>query len=382
MNTRLSAQLAFLAEADRLKSIDRANRLLDQSRVENSAEHSWHLALYAVVFAPLLPTGGDINRVIAMLLLHDLVEIDAGDHPIHLQHDHAAIAHAESAAADRIFGLLPNEQGAALRDLWEEFEAAQTLDARFAKQLDFAQPAFQTICAPQPDPDHVAIVRENFTTGRAAWLRDQWPDAHCMIMARLNGTPCPAPADLVKRIAFLTYADRLKSVLRQTTLMDGSRRENSGEHSWHVALFALVLVEHAVDGADAARAVVMLLLHDLVEIDAGDTPLHAPDLRRAKAVEEARAADHIFGLLPTEQGAQFRTLWDEFESAQTPTAHFAKAMDRAQPPMSNLATDGENWRRFNVTYDQIETRVGTPIKRGAPAIWAALAPQISDWFAQ
>ena len=136
----LKAQLAFLAEIDRLKSVMRQSRLADGSRRENSAEHSWHLAMFAVVLADHAE-GVDVWRVVRMLLIHDIVEIDAGDHPYHDNgHDWAAIAAKERAAADRLFGLLPPPLGPELRALWDEFEAAETADARFAKALDRMQP--------------------------------------------------------------------------------------------------------------------------------------------------------------------------------------------------------------------------------------------------
>ena len=144
MSDRIDAQIAFLSEADLLKSVNRANMILDGSRAENSAEHSWHLALWALVLAPLADDAVDVSRAIRMLLLHDLVEIDAGDHPIHLETDWEAVARAERAAADRLFGLLPADQGAEFLTLWQEFEADQTPTARFAKRLDRCQPIFQT----------------------------------------------------------------------------------------------------------------------------------------------------------------------------------------------------------------------------------------------
>ena len=138
----LTARFAFLTEADRLKSVERANVLMDLSRPENSAEHSWHVALYALVF-------GGSDRAIAMILLHDLVEIDAGDVPIHAlngaAHHGAAQLAAEEAAAERLFGLLPQPLGAELHALWAEFEANETPDAVFAKSLDRAQPVMQNI---------------------------------------------------------------------------------------------------------------------------------------------------------------------------------------------------------------------------------------------
>ena len=138
--SELEAQLAFLVEADKLKSVERANTLNDLSRQENSAEHSWHLTLYAMVLAGQAGPGVDLGRVIQMLILHDLVEIDAGDHPIHGNHDRAAQEAAEHAAADRIFALLPDDQAGPFRALWDEFEAGETPDARFARALDRVQP--------------------------------------------------------------------------------------------------------------------------------------------------------------------------------------------------------------------------------------------------
>ena len=141
----LKAQFAFLAEIDRLKSVVRQNRLADGSRRENSAEHSWHLAMFAVVLADHAE-GVDLWRVVRMLLIHDIVEIDAGDHGYHEDgHDWDAIAAKERAAADRLFGLPPPPMDAELRALWDEFEAAETADARFAKALDRLQPVLLNV---------------------------------------------------------------------------------------------------------------------------------------------------------------------------------------------------------------------------------------------
>ncbi|MBL4726351.1 MAG: HD domain-containing protein [Rhizobiaceae bacterium] len=182
------------------------------------------------------------------------------------------------------------------------------------------------------------------------------------------------------QIAFLTEADKLKSVLRATTLCDASRRENSGEHSWHIALYAMTLAEYAIKPVDINRVIKMLLIHDLVEIDAGDTPIHGDyDPAEIAAIEE-RAADRIFGLLPAEQGKEFRALWDEFEAAESDDAVFAKSVDRVQPVISNLESGGVSWVDYNVTVEEIESRVGVKVKRGAPAIWEFLKAQIDGWF--
>ncbi|MCM2562232.1 HD domain-containing protein [Lutimaribacter sp. EGI FJ00015] len=183
------------------------------------------------------------------------------------------------------------------------------------------------------------------------------------------------------QMAFLTEACRLKTVTRATTLCDASRPENTAEHSWHLALYALVLAEHAPGGVDISRVIRMLLLHDLVEIDAGDTPIYAEADRAAIAVREQAAARRIFGLLPPDQARDLRALWDEFEAADSPDARFAKALDRFQPPNQNLASGGISWVNHGATLDMVESRVGRPIARGAPALWGWIAPRIRAWFA-
>ncbi|KJZ20246.1 HD domain-containing protein [Loktanella sp. S4079] len=187
---------------------------------------------------------------------------------------------------------------------------------------------------------------------------------------------------IAAQLAFLVEVDKLKSTLRATTLCDGSRRENSGEHSWHIALYAMVMAEHSNRPINVNRVIQMLLIHDIVEIDAGDNPIHGDhDPAEQDAVEQA-AADRIFGLLPSDQSANFRALWDEFEAAETDDAIFAKSIDRVQPVISNLETDGGTWPEYKVTPAQLQTRVGTKVQRGAPAIWEALKARIDGWFAQ
>ncbi|MDN3713500.1 HD domain-containing protein [Paracoccus cavernae] len=364
---------AFLDEADRLKRVERASVLMDDSRAENSAEHSWHVALFALVFAP---EELDLGRVLAMILLHDLVEIDSGDHPIHLDHDLDAVARAEEAAALRLFGLLPD--GAPFLALWREFEAAATPEARFAKRMDHVQPLFQVMLSGRPRPDHVAIVRDNITTGRAARFAQEWPEAIAQTQALLAGGAL-LEGDFAKRLAFLANADRLKGVLRASLLCDGSRRENSAEHSWHLALYALVLGQAgiAAEGVDIGRVIRMLILHDIIETDTGDVPIHAQGGKAhdsaAQIAAERAAADRIYGLLPAVQGATLRALWDEFEAAESPDAVFAKALDRAQPVALNIACGGGTWAEYGVTYDQLVSRVGVKISRGAPALWVYLS---------
>jgi putative hydrolase of HD superfamily len=126
----------------------------------------------------------------------------------------------------------------------------------------------------------------------------------------------------------------------------------------------------------------MLLIHDLVEIDAGDAPIHGDHDLAEQALKEQRAADRIFGLLPQDQAEDLRALWDEFEASETDDAIFAKSLDRAQPIVSNLETGGQSWVDYNVTLDQVKSRVGVKVERGAPAIWQALKTRVEAWFAQ
>lgn len=186
---------------------------------------------------------------------------------------------------------------------------------------------------------------------------------------------------LEQQIAFLNEADKLKSTVRATLLCDASRYENSAEHSWHIALYALVLADQAGPGVDINLVIKMLLLHDLVEIDAGDNPIFGDYDAQAMAAQEQLAADRIFGLLPNDLRDDLRAIWEEFEAAQTPSAQFAKSLDRFQPPMQNLQSGGGSWTDYNVSEDQIAQKVGAKIKIGAPGLWDYARARIADFFA-
>jgi putative hydrolase of HD superfamily len=186
---------------------------------------------------------------------------------------------------------------------------------------------------------------------------------------------------LEQQIAFLNEADKLKSVNRGTLLCDASRRENSAEHSWHLTLYALVLADQAGPDVDITRVIKMLILHDLVEIDAGDNPIFGDYDPAEMEVQELAAADRIFGLLPIDLRDDLRATWEEFEANTTPSAQFAKSLDRFQPPMQNLAAGGGSWVEYSVTEEQFITKVGSKIKNGAPGLWAFAQKKVSTWFA-
>jgi putative hydrolase of HD superfamily len=173
---------------------------------------------------------------------------------------------------------------------------------------------------------------------------------------------------LAEQMRFVTEAGRLKAVLRQTRLTEPARRENSAEHSWHLAVMALVLADHAPPGADLGRVIAMLLVHDLVEIDAGDLFLYADEAQQARQQEAERAAaDRIFALLPDGQAERIRALWDEFEERFTPEAKFARALDRLQPMLENFQAGGGTWAEHGITAEQVLPKVAL-IEEGSAAL--------------
>jgi putative hydrolase of HD superfamily len=168
--------------------------------------------------------------------------------------------------------------------------------------------------------------------------------------------------------AFLTEIDKLKSVFRRTLLADGSRRENSAEHSWHIIVTAIVLREYAAEPVNFERVLEMLAVHDLVEIDAGDTFAYDAQGNRTRVEREERAADRLFGMLPAGSGVALRALWEEFEAIATPESRFANAIDRFQPFLQNVATNGGTWRIYKPTREQVIERM-SPVRTALPALW-------------
>ncbi len=173
---------------------------------------------------------------------------------------------------------------------------------------------------------------------------------------------------LARRFAFLAEIDGLKAVLRQNRTVRERRRENSAEHSWHLAMFALVLGDLA-PGLDLGRVIAMLLVHDIVEVDVGDVPIHGAYDAAALARLEAAAAERIFGLLPKAQRDRFLALWTEFEANTTAEARFARALDRLQPLLLNTLTEGGTWAENGLSEAQVLARYAPVIERGIPGLW-------------
>ena len=182
---------------------------------------------------------------------------------------------------------------------------------------------------------------------------------------------------LDQQLSFIVEIDKLKTVIRQSLLIDMSRRENSAEHSWHLAMMATVLTEYAKEQVDVLRVLKMLLVHDIVEVDAGDTFAYDTAGYTDKDEREQKAAERIFGLLPEEQGRELRALWEEFEARSTADSKYANALDRLQPLLHNSRTQGGTWRIHNVTTDKVIKRM-EPIKIGMPEIYPMVEKIIED----
>ena len=182
---------------------------------------------------------------------------------------------------------------------------------------------------------------------------------------------------LARQIEFIVETDRLKNIFRQTVNIHGGRAENDAEHSWALCLLVITLAEHAnVPDLDVLRVLKMVILHDLVEIDAGDTFAYDTKNMADQHAREALAADRIFGLLPETLAAEFRALWDDFEARETPESKFAAAVDRFHPMLLNCRTEGAAWRKHGVTSDRVLAR-NAHIAEGSTALWAYAQEMLS-----
>lgn len=173
---------------------------------------------------------------------------------------------------------------------------------------------------------------------------------------------------LEQQMNFILEVDKLKNIVRQNYLADGSRKEDDADHSWHLALMCAVLKEHANEEIDVLKTMTMVLIHDIVEVDAGDTYAYDAASNISKRERELAAAERIFNLLPSDQAEYMRALWDEFEENETPEAKFASTLDRVQPFLLNSASDGKSWKEHGVTVSQVMKR-NTVTPEGSKSLW-------------
>lgn len=186
-------------------------------------------------------------------------------------------------------------------------------------------------------------------------------------------------------VDFILELDRLKGVTRKTRPLGLDRQENSAEHSWQIAMLAASLQPYAPQPVDIHRVIGMLLVHDIGEIETGDTIVYAEEGWEERKAAELAAVTRIFGLLPEAQGARFLALWQEFEDGETAEARFAHAADRAMPVLLNLANNGQSWRENGISHERVVKRIGPPIREGCPALWVYLEAQLEHarqqgWF--
>lgn len=175
--------------------------------------------------------------------------------------------------------------------------------------------------------------------------------------------------DLLKQVAFIKEIDKLKYIQRKTKLFNSDRHENDAEHSWHLAMMTIILAEHSDEPIDVLKVVKMVLIHDIVEIDAGDTFIYDTTKNHTNTYEELLAANRIFGLLPAGQAQEFISIWKEFEDGETPEARFAKSMDRFEPLLQNTSNNGGTWTEFNVPYQKVYDKKKA-IRDGSTSIWS------------
>ena len=171
-----------------------------------------------------------------------------------------------------------------------------------------------------------------------------------------------------EQLNFIREIDKEKEIFRQTYLADGSRKENDAEHAWHMAIMTMLLSEYANEKIDVLKTVGMLLIHDIVEIDAGDTYAYDKEGKKTESTRENAAADRIFGLLPEDQGAALRALWEEFNAYETPEARFAHTMDNFQPMLLNNSNGGGDWKEHGIARSQVEER-NAKTGTGSGDIW-------------
>jgi len=183
-------------------------------------------------------------------------------------------------------------------------------------------------------------------------------------------------------VIFVLELERLKSVTRKTRVVGSDRFENSAEHSWQIAMLASALAPHAPHEVDMTRVVAMLLVHDVGEIDTGDTLVYVEEGEAERKAAERAAVERIFGLLPAAQAAPFVALWQEFEDGTTAEARFAHAADRAMPALLNLANAGQSWIEHGITHERVVKRIGPPIEAGCPALWAWMRERLDEELAR
>ncbi len=349
----LKDRLAFLRATDCLKELRRANWIYSRQRQETVAEHSWHALLLAMLLADTAPEGIDHDHVRDLLVVHDLVEVYAGDTPIWddaARHDEAA---REIAAGARLMALLPDEVAPRFDPLWREFQAQESEEARFARAIDTLHPPLMSWSDGGNGHSNGSITPARLIERKRPTI-EEYPALWDLLLWTVQGTvdrgvlPAddairrrsdsdPSRPDAAgcshDRIEFLLATDRLKEERRANLILSQPRRETVAEHCWHVSLLELLFADCAPAGTDRNRVADLLIVHDLVEVYAGDTSIDDLAGQRTVFEREANAAQQLLALLPPSSRVRFAQLIDEFQAQETREARYARALDTLHPTM-------------------------------------------------
>ena len=357
--SELHARLSFFLATDALKEVRRASWIYSTARHETVAEHSWHTLLLAMLFADAAPDGVDHNRVRDLLVVHDLVEVYAGDTSTWDDALRASEAEREMAAGERLMALLPEAVLPDFDPLWREFQAQETEDARFARAIDTLHPVIMAWAEGAQGHGNVTITPSRVLERKRPTI-EAYPHLWGCLLHILRGAVDRGmldPDDVVVRgtgdevevstelhaylgrFDFFLVSDRLKELQRANRIHTVSRFESVAEHSWHAMLLAMLFRDVAPDGTDHNRVGDLLIIHDLVEVYAGDTPLWNTELQQSEAERELDAAHQLLGLLPDNDRDRFDSLIHEFLEQQTSEARFARAIDSLHPLIISW-TDG------------------------------------------
>lgn len=348
----LHARLTFFLATDALKELQRANWVHSTPRFENVAEHSWHAALLAMLFADAAPEGTDHSHVRDLLVVHDLVEVYAGDTPIWDDILRASEAEREELGGAQLMAMLPEVVFSRFDALWREFQAQETEEARFSRAIDTLHPLVMSwtegghghanagitpsLLLERKRPTIAGytvlwelvtrIIQDAVDRGALppdeAIQRNEVPNA----LDSVNSQP-----DLHSRLRFFLVTDKLKELERANRIHMVSRLETVAEHSWHAMLLAILFSDAARDGVDHGQVGDLLVIHDLVEVYAGDTPLWNLDLQGSEIERERKAGERLMAMLPDDVKQRFDSLWREFQAQQTAEARFTRAIDSLHP---------------------------------------------------
>ena len=348
----LHDRLAFFLATDALKETRRANWIYSRQRRETVAEHSWHTLLLAMLFADAAPDGINHNHVRDLLIVHDLVEVYAGDTPLWEDVLQSGAAERELLAGERLMSLLPDDIFPRFDPLWREFQEQKTEEARFARAIDTLHPVIMSWSRGGHGHSNGDITPARLFERKRPTI-EAYPHLWgCLLQTVQDAVDCgmlppdhlveqgrtaeltPESQDFLGRLEFFLVADQLKNVERGNLILSQPRRETVAEHCWHVSLLGMLLADCAPVDIDSDRVADLLIVHDLVEVYAGDTDIEVYLADPDSVLErEAEAARKLLGLLPAEPRVRFETLIEEFQAQATPEARFARAIDTLHPTM-------------------------------------------------